>query len=212
MIKFIELKDYSFLKILKKKFSNPPKVNENGHVVLKIDNNLYHSVIDDNYQDYINILKDIHHELGYDFYFQKYPNFRFNDTKDEYPVWHSDSHFNHHDEEINIMIPITKEEFGFEIITCKYLKFIPFRILNTKLFKFIFGNISKKINYLDDILVFSGYYLHTASNRSEFKNPRLSIDFRLLPLNHKRKYKKSLRGIPLKPGHYFSDKSISEYV
>lgn len=214
MISFHHLKDYKFLKVLNKEFSNPPKVTENGHVILKIDNDTYHSVMDKNYKLYIEILNDIYDIIGEDFYFQKYPNFRYNTKDDIYPVWHSDRHFNHHNEEINVMIPITKENFGFEIINTfgGLFSYLPFKLVNTKIFKFIFSKLSKKIDYLDEILIFNGYYLHTASNRKNYENPRLSIDFRLLPVNHKQKYKTSQRGIEIKPGHYFSDRPISYYI
>ena len=214
MISFYKLKRYKFLSVLKTEFSNPPKEKDGVHIVLKIDDKKYHQVIDLNYEHYLEILKDIHKFTGKDFYFQKYPNFRYNTKNDKYPVWHSDRHFNHHPEEINVMIPITKKEFGFEIIGNISFLFnkLPFKFLNTKVMKFVLGKLSKKINYLDSILIFDGHHLHTASNRNEFKQPRLSIDFRLLPLNHKPVYKSSLRNIPIKPGHYFSDKPISEYV
>jgi hypothetical protein len=214
MIRFYKLDDYKFLKTLKTKFSNPPKVIENGHVILKIDDKKYHSVIDKEYDSYLEILKFIHEQTGKDFYFQKYPNFRYNTSTDIYPVWHSDRHFNHHKEEINVMIPITKEDFGFEIIgeISRFLNWISFKSLNTKFMKFVLDKLSTKINYLDSILIFDGYHLHTASNRKNFIVPRLSIDFRLLPVNHKQKYKISQRGIEIKPGHYFSDKPISEYI
>lgn len=214
MISFYQLKDYKFLRVLKSKFQNPPKEKDGIHIVLKIDDKAYHPLIDKHYKEYIEILKDIYKITSKDFYFQRYPNFRYNTKDDDYPVWHSDKHFNHHLEEINVMIPITKENFGFEIIGISSVLFnwLPFKTLNTKFMKFILGKISKKINYLDSILIFDGYHLHTASNRSGFENPRLSIDFRLLPVNHKPVYKSSLRNIPIKPGHYFSDEPISKYV
>lgn len=214
MISFYELKDYKFLKILKKKFSNPPKKIKNGHIILEIDNDEYHSVMDKNYDTYLEILKDIYTHIGKDFYFQKYPNFRYNTPNDSYPVWHSDRHFNHHKEEINVMVPITNKNFGFEIIdkSSKFFANLPFKLLNTKLFKFILDKLSIKINDLNSILIFDGHHVHTASNRKQFGDLRISIDFRLLPVNHKQKYKTSQRGIQIKPGHYFSDRPISDYI
>ena len=214
MISFYKLKKYKFLDILKKEFKNPKKETNDIHVVLKIDEDKYNDVMNKSYNHYLEILKDIHIFVGKDFYFQKYPNFRYNQSGDKYPVWHSDRHFNHHPSEINVMMPITKEDFGFEIVTKGSFLFnwLPFKFLNTKLLKFILGKLSKKIDYLDSILIFDGHHLHTASDRRNYRNPRLSIDFRLLPVNHKKVYKNSLRNIPIKPGYYFSDKPISHYV
>jgi hypothetical protein len=214
MISFYRLKDYPFLEVLKEKFSNPKKVIKDGHVILEIDSDEYHKTMDEHYDGYIDILNDIKEYTGKDFYFQQYPNFRFNTPDDIYPVWHSDRHFNHHPEEINVMIPITKKDFGFEVIgnISKLFVYLPFKLLNTKLFKFIFNKLSTKINDLDKILIFDGFHLHTASNRKQFGNTRISIDFRLLPVEHKKEYKKSHRGIPIKPGYYFSEKTISEYI
>jgi hypothetical protein len=111
------------------------------------------------------------------------------------------------------MVPITKKDFGFEIIPFgdSILNKIPFKLLNYKFSKKILSLISKKINYLDKMLLFNGSYLHTASCRKNFKNPRLSIDFRLLPIDYKGKVKLSKRNIPLKPGYYFSENPISKY-
>ena len=77
--------------------------------------------------------------------------------------------------------------------------------------KFFLNIISNKIHYLDSILMFNSHHLHTASNRNKYKKSRMSIDFRLLPLNHNPSYKKSLRDIPIQPGYYFSEKPISKY-
>jgi len=213
MIKFIHLKRYKLLSELRKNFSNPKKEVVNSHIFLKIDNKEYNRVMDDNYIDYIDMLKKVYKVLNKDFYFQKYPNFRYNTKEDNYPVWHSDTHFNHNKSQINVMVPITKKDFGFEIITFGsfILNKLPFNFLNNKIVKKFLSLISKKINYLDKMLLFNGAYLHTASCRKDFKNPRLSIDFRLLPINYKGKVKLSKRNIPLKPGYYFSEKPISEY-
>ena len=213
MIKFVNLKRYKLLSELKKKFLNPQKEVIDGHIFLKIDDKQYHKVIEDNYNDYMDMLRKLHKLLNKDFYFQKYPNFRYNTKEDNYPVWHSDIHFNHNKEQINVMVPITKKDFGFEIITFGsfILNKLPFNFLNNKIIKKFLSLISKKINYLDKILLFNGAYLHTASCRKGFKKPRLSIDFRLLPTNFKGKVKLSKRNIPLKPGYYFSEKPISQY-
>ena len=112
------------------------------------------------------------------------------------------------------MIPITKNDFGFEIVGKMSYLFnkLPFSFLNSQIGKFILGKLSKKINYLDNILVFDSYHLHTESNRKNFNKPRLSIDLRLLPINHKKEYKSSKRGIPLKRSFYFSEKPISKFI
>lgn len=214
MYRYFNLKDYKFLDILKKEFKNPNKKNIDGDVFLDIDESRYENIMKSNYNEYLEIVKDLHKFLGIDFYFQQFPNFRYNTKKDKYPVWHNDSYFNHSKDEINIMIPITKNEFGFEIVgkSSYFFNKFPFSFLNSKVGKFILGKLSKKINYLNNILVFDSYHLHTASNRKEFNTPRLSIDLRLLPINHKKEYKLSKRGIPLQPGDYFSEHPISKFI
>lgn len=178
------------------------------------DNNLYHSIMDNYYTEYIDIIKDLHVKLEMDFYFQKYPNLRYNTSDDKYPVWHVDKHFGHHTDEINVMIPITNDDFGFEIIgnVSHLFKYFSHHFLNTKVIKFILNKLSKKYHYLNEIIVFDSYHLHTASNRESYTNPRISIDLRLLPIKHKKVYGKSMRGIDIKPGHYFSEHPISHYL
>ena len=75
----------------------------------------------------------------------------------------NDRYFNHSKDEINVMIPITKNDFGFEIVGKMSYLFnkLPFSFLNSQIGKFILGKLSKKINYLDNILVFDSYHLHT---------------------------------------------------
>ena len=214
MISYIKLKEYSFLKIFDSILNKTQKKTVNSNIFLTIDYNDYHSLIDSHYNEYLKIVKDLHSELKIDFYFQKYPNLRYNTSSDNFPVWHTDKHFGHHIEEINVMIPITKDEFGFEIIgiTSHILKHLNTKILNSKIGKYFLNLISTKYNYLDEIIIFDSYHLHTASNRKEYKNPRVSIDLRVLPVNHKPEYNTSLRGISFKPGHYFSEHPISYYI
>ena len=214
MIRYFKLKKYNFLATLKKEFSNPKKEIHSRDIYLTIDEDRYKKIMDDNYEDYLKIVKDLHKYLGIDFYFQTYPNFRFNTKEDNYPVWHSDRHFNHNKDEINVMIPITKKEFGFEIVgkLSYILNLFSLTVLNSKIGKWILNKLSTKINFLDNIMVFDSFHLHTASNRKDFKNPRLSIDIRLLPINHDTNYKLSKRNIPIKPGYYFSEKPISEFI
>ena len=38
-----------------------------------------------NYKDYLEIVKDLHKFLGIDFYFQTFPNFRYNNKGDK--IW-----------------------------------------------------------------------------------------------------------------------------
>lgn len=214
MLKYFDLRGYKFLDILKKEFKNPKKKIIDGDIFLDIDESRYEDIMKSNYKDYLEIVKDLHKFLGIDFYFQTFPNFRYNSKGDKYPVWHNDRYFNHSKDEINVMIPITKNDFGFQIVgKMSYLfnKF-PFSFLNSQIGKFILDKLSTKINYLDKILVFDSFHLHTASNRKNFNKPRLSIDLRLLPINHKKEYKSSKRGIPLKPGFYFSEKPISKFI
>ena len=41
-----------------------------------------------NYKDYLEIVKDFLHKfLGIDFYFQTFPNFRYNNKGDKYPLY-----------------------------------------------------------------------------------------------------------------------------
>jgi|SaaInl85LU_5_DNA_1037374.scaffolds.fasta_scaffold19295_1 hypothetical protein len=214
MIRYFKLKRYNFLVTLKKEFSNPKKEVKAGDVYLTIDSDKYEKIMDNNYGDYLKIVKDLYHYTGIDFYFQKYPNFRYNTKDDSYPVWHSDRFFNHNKDEINVMIPITKKEFGFEVVGwfSHILNLFPLSVLNSKFGKWFLDKISLKINDLNEIMVFDSYHIHTASNRKSFKNPRLSIDLRLLPIKHSKNYKLSKRNIPMKPGYYFSEKPISEYI
>ena len=60
MIKLVNLKRYKLLSELKKKFLNPKKEVINGHIFLKIDDKQYHEVIEDNYNDYMDMLKKIY--------------------------------------------------------------------------------------------------------------------------------------------------------
>lgn len=214
MIRYFKLKNYKFLSTLKKEFNNPKKEVKDRDIYLTIDSDKYEKIMNENYDDYLKIVKDLHSHLGIDFYFQVYPNFRYNTKDDNYPVWHSDRHFNHNKDEINVMIPITKTEFGFEVVgsISHLLNFLPISILNSKIGKWFLNKVSTKINYLDNIMVFDSFHLHTASNRKNFKNPRLSIDLRLLPVEHNANYKLSKRNIPMKPGYYFSEKPISKYT
>lgn len=214
MVNYYELKDYKFLKTLHKNFKNPKKSEKDGHIFLDIDFNKYHQVIDKNYDEYLKIIKDLHKHLGYDFYFQKYPNLRYNTKEDKYPVWHADVHFGHHPQEVNVMIPITKEEFGFEYIgmLSHILKYLPKSFLNLKFVSKFLELVSIRLDYLDKLMIFDSFHIHTASNRNRYNSPRLSIDLRILPVNHKIRYGKSIRGFDLKPGSYFSDKPISQYL
>lgn len=213
MLRYFKLKKYKFLTILKNEFKNPSKKIKSNDIYLDINSEKYEKVMNENYHLYLNILKDLQNYLDIDFYFQKYPNFRFNTKNDKYPVWHNDRHFNHSKDEINVMIPITNKEFGFELIgrLSYVLQYLPLSILNSSLVKKLLSMISIKLHNLNNILVFDSYHLHTASNRKQYKNIRMSIDLRLLPVNHKKKYKNSKRNIPIKPGFYFSEKPISEY-
>jgi hypothetical protein len=191
MVNYYKLKDYKFLKILHKNFKNPKKGEKHGHIFLDIDFDKYHKFIDKNYDDYLEIIKDIHSVIGYDFYFQKYPNLRYNTKEDKYPVWHSDQHFGHHSQEVNVMIPITKDEFGFEYIgfTSHLLKYLPKSFLNLKSVSKFLELASHRVDYLDKLMIFDSYHVHTASNRNRYKNPRMSIDLRILPVNHKKNIK-----------------------
>ena len=70
--------------------------------------------------------------------------------------------------------------------------------------------LSKKINHLEDILVFDNYHLHTATNRKEYGTIRKSVDVRILPIDYDdTQNKKSLGGVEMKPGGYFSRRPIS---
>ena len=217
MVYKIKVKGYEFLsKVLEHDIENDYRETEDKNKVYYYASDyrqvkkLFHPYK----KEYKKLLRKISKELGLDFYYQKIPNFRYHKTDDEFhPFWHNDLQLNHLKGTLNIIIPITNKDFGFEIMNSflsRILDKLPLKFNNLKLMQKIYSLLSKKINHLEDILVFDNYHLHTATNRKEYGTIRKSVDLRILPIDYDdTQNKKSLGGVEMKPGGYFSRRPIS---
>ena len=217
MVYKIKVKGYEFLsKVLEHDIENDYRETEdkNKDYYYASDYKQVIQLFNPHKKQYKKLLRKISKELGFDFYYQTIPNFRYHKSSDDFhPVWHTDLQFNHLKGTLNIVIPITNKDFGFEIMNSFLSRIfgkLPLKFNNLKLIQKFYSLLSKKINYLEDILVFDNYHLHTATNRKEYGTIRKSVDLRILPIDYDdTQNKKSLGGVEMKPGGYFSRRPIS---
>ena len=217
MVQRIKVKGYDFLgEVLKHDIENDYRETDDKNKVYyyATDYKEVKKLFSGHRQKYIKLLKNISKELGFDFYYQTIPNFRYHKVDDGFhPFWHNDLQLNHLKGTMNIIIPITNKDFGFEIMNSflsKVFGKLPLKFNNLSVMQKIYSMISKKINHLEDILVFDNYHLHTATNRNKYGTIRKSVDLRILPIDYDNtQNKKSLGGVKMKPGGYFSRRPIS---
>jgi len=194
---------------------------------------------DNSFKNYYDtIVKEIYEVVGFDFYFQKTPNFRihfFNDgNKNFFSHWHSDILLGHPPNTMNFLFPITENNFGFGLLNETISRFIwktsDYRFENMQNYKHnilttnkvverICNLFGKKIKKLDKVLMFSPLNFHSTLHPKK-ESFRISMDMRILPTKY---YKKDVlynndvnptlrKKVIFKPGDFYSKHSVEKML
>jgi hypothetical protein len=153
-------------------------------------------------ETYYKFLYDLKIELGFDFYFQLTPTFRFHAPKlkneDRFPEFHSDIGYGHPPQEINIWFSLTKNNHSnFYIIDKEksnkwiddydsdYKKFTEVSYSSKygvdKNFSGKGFSLAKEVeSTIDDIFLFNSACIHTTVPRKE--ETKVSMDIRINPV------------------------------
>ena len=187
---------------------------------------------------YKKIIQEIYELVGFDFYFQKTPNFRihfFNDgNKNFFSHWHSDILLGHPPNTMNFLFPITESNFGFGLLNETISRFVwsmsdykfekmqdyKHNILTTnKVVEKICNLFGKKIKKLDKVLMFSPLNFHSTLHPKK-ESFRISMDIRILPTKY---YKKDIlynndvnptlrKKVIFRPGDFYSKHSVEKML
>ena len=150
------------------------------------------------YEMYMDLLKTIHSEVKYNFYFQKTPTVRVHCPNavgsEHYPMYHTACSLGHPPEEINVWLSMTKNKnSGFFIMPLedsvgyieKYGHDELFKLgTNDKVgFNQDCHNLSREVDSsLDHIYLFNSLRIHSGMQRQD--DTRVSMDIRINPVDN----------------------------
>lgn len=145
---------------------------------------------------YIDLLKHIYKNVGFNFYFQKTPTIRVHcpnsDKDNHYPMFHNDIILGHPPQEVNIWMSLTKNKnTGFRIISEDESRKIMSKYSKQQIFDLAHGsedfnkkclNSSEEVKSdINCVYLFNSVRIHSATQRE--KDTRLSIDVRINPVD-----------------------------
>jgi len=149
------------------------------------------------YKMYLDLLKEIYNNVGYDFYFQKTPTVRVHCPNavgsEHYPMYHTDVSLGHPPQEINVWFSLTKNKnSGFYIMSLEdsleYVEKYGHEELNRlaindkKVFNVECHNKSEEVeSTLDNIFLFDSLRIHSGMARED--DTRVSMDIRINPVD-----------------------------
>jgi len=149
------------------------------------------------YKMYLDLLKTLYKELGYDFYFQKTPTVRVHCPNavgsEHYPMYHTDCSLGHPPQEVNVWLSLTNNEnSGFFIMSLedsmKYIenyshdKLFQMGTNDKKGFNQDCHKLSKEVDSsLDYVYLFNSLRIHSGMPRQD--DTRVSMDIRINPVD-----------------------------
>ena len=182
------------------------------------------------YGMYLELLKNLYEELGYDFYFQKTPTVRVHcpnaKGSEHYPMYHSDIILGHPPQEINVWLSLTdNKNTGFFILDYDdsidyFKKYSNDELTNLALNdKECYNQDCHKLadeveSTIEYVFLFDSYRIHSGMPRND--DTRVSIDIRINPVD---KFVHGLVGSGKQKAEYwpggnfgYHEKSIKELI